>query len=75
MFKDVLVSAYTFYSVCLHHYIKLNHTVTNILFVSDLRYVCGFLCVLRFPPPQYMTEILLKVALNTLTHIYWKVYN
>jgi len=56
-------------------YIKLNHTVTNILFVSDLRQVCSFLCVLRFPPPQYMTKILLKVALNTITHIYWKVYN
>jgi hypothetical protein len=32
--------------------------------VGDLREVGGFLRVLRFPPP--MTEILLKVALNTI---------
>jgi hypothetical protein len=49
-----------------------------IKFVSDLRQVCGFLRVLRFPPPikltHDITEILLKVALNnitlTLSHIY-----
>ena len=40
-------------------------------FVSDLRQVGGFLRVLRFPPPiklnTTITEILLKVALNTIT--------
>jgi hypothetical protein len=38
-------------------------------FVSDLRQVGGFLRVLRFPPPiklTNITEILLKVALNTI---------
>ena len=42
-------------------------------FVSDLRQVCDFLRVLRFPPPIKLTamihdttEILLKVALNTI---------
>ena len=45
-----------------------------IKFVSDLRQVCGFLWVFQFPPPvnltSNITEILLKVALNTiiLTH-------
>ena len=44
-----------------------------IKFLSDLRYVGGFLRVLRFPPPIKLittiiiTEILLKVALNTIT--------
>ena len=44
-----------------------------IKFVSDLRQVGGFLRVLRFPPPiklhdrHDITEILLKVALNTIT--------
>ena len=42
-----------------------------ILFVSDLRQVGGFLQVLWFPPPKItdhhdITEILLKVALNTI---------
>jgi hypothetical protein len=42
-------------------------------FVSDLRQVGGFLWVLRFPPPTQkndrhdVNEILLKVALNTIT--------
>jgi hypothetical protein len=41
-------------------------------FVNDLRQVRGFLGVLRFPPPikTYLydiAEILLKVALNTIT--------
>jgi hypothetical protein len=40
-------------------------------FVSDLRHVGDFLRVLRFPPPikltgHDITEILLKVALNTI---------
>jgi hypothetical protein len=38
-------------------------------FVSDLRQVGGFLRVLRFPPPtarHEITEILLKMALNTI---------
>ena len=44
-----------------------------IKFVSDLRWVGGFLRVLRFPPPikltpHDITEILLSVALNTITH-------
>ena len=43
-----------------------------IKFVSDLRQVCGFLLLLRFPPPiktdcHNITEILLKVASNTMT--------
>jgi hypothetical protein len=38
----------------------------NIKFVSDLRQVGGFLQVLWFPPP--LTEILLKVTLNTINH-------
>ena len=41
-----------------------------IKFVSDLRQVSGSLLVLRFPPPikltYVITEILLKVALNTI---------
>jgi hypothetical protein len=41
-----------------------------IKFVSDLRQVGGFLRVLRFPPKktdhQYITEILLKVTINTI---------
>jgi hypothetical protein len=42
--------------------------------VSDLRQVDGFLWILRFPPPlktdRYdITEILLKVVLNTITLI------
>ena len=41
-------------------------------FVSDLRQVCGFLWVLRFPPPiiidrHDITELLLKVELKTIT--------
>ena len=41
--------------------------------VSDLRQVGGFLRVLWFPPPMKtdrhdITEILLKVALNTINH-------
>ena len=43
-----------------------------IQFVSDLRQVGRFLRVVRFPPPNKadlydMTEILLKVSLNTIT--------
>ena len=38
-----------------------------IKFVSDLRQIGGFLRVLRFPQPIKLTEILLKVALNTIT--------
>jgi hypothetical protein len=42
-----------------------------IKFVNDLRQVGGFLWVLWFPPPikqrHYVIEILLKVALNTIT--------
>ena len=38
-----------------------------IKFVSDLRQIGGFLQVLRFPPDHHdITEILLKVALNTI---------
>ena len=49
-----------------------------IKFVSDLRQVCGFLRVLLFPPPikfdcHDLTELLLKVALNTLTFIHVKL--
>jgi hypothetical protein len=45
-----------------------------IKFVSDLRWVVGFLRILRFPPPinktdcHDITEILLKVASNTTNH-------
>jgi hypothetical protein len=43
-----------------------------IKFVSDLQQVGGFLGVLQFPPPiktdsHNITEILLKVALNSIT--------
>jgi hypothetical protein len=43
-----------------------------IKFVSDLRLVSGFLRILWFPPPKKssrhdIAEILLKVALNTIT--------
>ena len=49
-----------------------------IKFVSDLRQVSGFLGVLRFPPPiktdrHDITEILLKVALNTITLIITRI--
>ena len=43
------------------------------MFVSNFRHVVGFLQLLRFPPPMKLTsihdiaEILLKVALNTIT--------
>jgi hypothetical protein len=45
---------------------------SKVAFVSDLRQVGGFLWELRFPPPikltaNDITEILLKVALNTIT--------
>ena len=48
---------------------RIQHYV--IKFVSDLRQVSGFLWVLRFPSPikltrHDVTEILLKVALNTI---------
>ena len=43
-----------------------------IKFVSDLQHVGGFLQIFRFPPPikligHDITEILLKVALNSIT--------
>jgi hypothetical protein len=39
-----------------------------IKFVSDLRQFCGFLWVLWFPPTiKLKSEILLKVALSTIT--------
>jgi hypothetical protein len=38
-----------------------------IRFVSDLRQIGDFLRVLWFPPSIKVTEILLKVALNTIT--------
>ena len=45
-----------------------------IKFVTDLRHVGGFLAGLRFTPPikltATITEILLKVALDTLTHLF-----
>jgi hypothetical protein len=48
----------------IHHYM--------IKFVSDLRQVIGFLWVLQFSPPikltaTNLTEVFLKVALNTIT--------
>ena len=54
--------------------ITTNVVISNpayaIKFVSDLRQVCGFLPGLQFPPPitlhYYLTEILLKVVLNTI---------
>ena len=50
-----------------------------IKFVSDLRQVGGFLRVLWFPPPMKLThhdktEILLKVALNTINQIKPNLY-
>jgi hypothetical protein len=51
-----------------------------IKFVSDLRQVGGFMRVLRFPPPIKLTatiynlaEILLKVALNTITRTFFEL--
>ena len=49
-----------------------------IKFASDLRQVGGFLRVLQFPPTNKtdyhdITEILLKVALNTTTLTRWTV--
>ena len=42
-----------------------------IKFVNDLRHIVGFFRVLRFPQPTNLTiaiaEILLKVALNSIT--------
>ena len=40
-----------------------------IKFVSDLRQVSGFLCILRFTPPIKLFVKLLKVALNTINHL------
>ena len=50
--------------------ILLRHTL--IKFVSDLGQVSGFLRVHRFPPPKKTDhhEILLSVALNTITPPY-----
>jgi hypothetical protein len=47
-----------------------------ITFVSDLRQIGGFIQVFRFSPQKKtdhhdITEILLKVALNTITPIHW----
>ena len=57
------------------------HSIQNyvIKFVSDLRQVGGFLRVLWFPPPIKLTphdktEILLKVALNTINQIKPNLY-
>jgi hypothetical protein len=46
-------------------------TQTSLKFVGDLRQIGAFLRVHLFPPPiklttRYITEILLKVALNTI---------
>ena len=43
---------------------SIQHYVIKV--VSGLRWVGGFLRVLLFPPQWYITEILLKVALNTI---------
>ncbi len=56
-------------SITLHGEVfSIQHYV--IKFCSDLLQVGGFLGVYRFPPPikQDITEILLKVKLNTLNH-------
>ena len=57
--RSVVFSGYS-----IQHYV--------IEFVSDSRQVGGFLWVLWFPPSikltDYITEILLKVALNTINH-------
>ena len=53
---------------------SIQHNVIE--FVSDLRQVGGFLRVLLFPPPIKLiaiTEILLKVALNTTMQTYLKL--
>ena len=57
------------------------HSIQNyvIKFVSDLRQVGGFRWVLWFPPPIKLTrhdktEILLKVALNTINQIKPNLY-
>ena len=52
-----------------------------IKFVSGLRQVGAFLQELRFPPPIKLTamilcisEILLKVVLDTITPLFWRDY-
>jgi hypothetical protein len=49
-----------------------------IKFISDLRQVGGFVWVLRFPPQikltATITEILLKVALNTINQTTLKLW-
>jgi len=51
--------------------IEIISFVSFLKFVSDLPQVGGFLCVLQFPPPiklrHDIAEILLKVALNTIS--------
>jgi hypothetical protein len=57
--QSVLITANV---VSSNHTRAIQHYV--IKFVSDLRQVGGFL---RFPPPRHdITEILLKVAFNTI---------
>jgi hypothetical protein len=48
---------------------SIQHYMINFVSARDLRQVRGFLRVLRFPPSDrhHITEILLKVALNTIT--------
>ena len=75
----------TIKTACLVEVYSIQHYV--IKFVSDLRQVGGFLRVLRFPPSikltatiYLLTEILLKVALDTITQtfclivgVYWLI--
>jgi len=54
----------------------VQHYVIKFVSYLNFRQVCGFLLVLRFPPP--IKEILLKVVLNTINQtnkqvIYWYV--
>jgi len=68
------ISAYQYYVVSSNPaHNEMNYSTQHyvIKFVSDFRKINGFLHVLRFPPPikltATITEILLKVALNTET--------
>ena len=78
----MVVGFITAYAICAYHHYRrvfelrsdevysIQHYVMK--FVRDLRQVDGFLRVLRFPSPIKLTatipitEILLKVALNTI---------
>ena len=85
--RDRMVVRFTTtYAINAYHYFRCEFELHShevyliqhyaIKFVSDLRQVCGFLRVPRFSTNKTdrsdKTEILLKVALNTITLIPWE---